>query len=76
MTTETSPTRHPVCRHGRRLGYRIVNDEGTEMTNDEIRKELDQFQGLILDTDDRIEWKCLNDELKRRGETPVTYRRW
>jgi hypothetical protein len=77
MTTETSPTRHPVTftTIAHILGYRIVNDEGTEMTNDEIRKELDQFQGLILDTDDRIEWKCLNDELKRRGETPVTYKK-
>lgn len=66
MTTENqNPTFTTVAYV---LGYRI------EMTNDEIRKELDQFQGLILDTDDRIEWKCLNDELKRRGETPVKWR--
>jgi len=66
MTTENqNPTFTTVAYV---LGYRIP------MTNDEIRKELDQFQGLILDTDDRIEWKCLNDELKRRGETPVKWR--
>lgn len=82
MTTETSPTRHPVTftTLAYMLGYRIVNNEGKvqmsgEMTNDEIRKELNQFQGLTMDTDDRIEWKCLNDELKRRGETPVTYKK-
>jgi hypothetical protein len=66
MTTETKHPTFTTVAHI--LGYRI------EMTSDEIRRELESMKGLIFDTDDRIEWKCLNDELKRRGETSVKYR--
>ena len=65
MTTETKHPTFTTVAHI--LGYRI------EMTNDEIRRELESMKGLIFDTDDRIEWKCLNDELKRRDETPVKW---
>ena len=38
-----------------------------------IRFELENMQGLILDSDDRRAWSVLSAELKRRGETRV---RW
>ena len=46
----------------------------SKMTTDKIRRELENLQGLILDSDDRIDWAILNGELLARGELSVKWR--
>ena len=44
------------------------------MTSDAIRWELENLQGLILDSDDRIDWSIFNAELRARNESVVKWR--
>ena len=44
------------------------------MTSDDIRRELENLQGLILDCDDRMDWSILNAELLARNESVVKWR--
>jgi len=46
----------------------------SNMTTAKIRRELENLQGLILDSDDRIDWAILNSELLARGELSVKWR--
>ena len=46
----------------------------SKMPTDKIRRELENLQGLILDSDDRIDWAILNSELLARGELSVKWR--
>ena len=43
------------------------------MTSDDIRRELENLQGLILDCDDRMDWSILNAELLARNESVVEW---
>ena len=49
-------------------------DRARSMTSSQIRWELENLQGLILDDDDRIDWAILNAELLARNETVVRWR--
>ena len=56
------------------IDYGPLQSEVQAMTSDTIRFELDNLQGLFLDSDDRAAWSIFNAELKSRDESPVRYR--
>ena len=44
-----------------------------KMPSDYIREELDNFQALIHDSEDRRDWAILNAELLARNESVVKF---
>ena len=46
----------------------------SKLTSEAIRWELENLQGLIHDSDNRIDWSILNAELRARNESVVKWR--